>query len=164
MINERTAGYLAEEVRKAQAEVETLDAQAREIDARREAAQIKLSVLRQALGPRGGRDVSIAVPGAQITLPTPTAELPRTEPQPAVGFASGICMVLNNFPGKGFRPMEVFERLKERGIVYQGKTKPAVRTAVELRRLARTGRIKKRGSLFYAIPVQPDSTVGASQS
>lgn len=162
MINERTAGYLAEEVRKAQAEVETLDAQAREIDARREAAQIKLSVLRQALGNRDTKTIPLT--NVPLSLQMSSSAPQAAEPQPAVGFASGIRMVLNDSPGKGFKPLEVFERLRERGVVYQGKTKPAVRTAVELRRMARAGQIKKRGSLFYAIPVQPDSTAGVSPS
>lgn len=58
----------------------------------------------------------------------------------------------------------VMELLKERGIVYKGKTKPSTRIGVELRRLARGGHIRKRGSLFYAITIPKDSSGGASPS
>jgi hypothetical protein len=156
-LNERTASYLAEEVRKAQLELETLNAQVREAEFRREAGQIKLEALQSALGPgapNGGAAAQDTHKG-QTTLFPGTGSMSMTgvlanAAGVTVGFRDAIRVVLTDAP-KGLRPTEVYKKLTERGVVYKGKTDPTNRTGNELRRMVREGHARKRGKLYYAL-------------
>jgi hypothetical protein len=153
-LNERTASYLAEEVRKAQAELELARTQSREAQAREEAAQIKLEALQGAMGP--------GAPSGVPTFITPSTgqatffgELPQVQVTtipagPTFGFREAIRLVLGDASPKGLRAGDVYDRVAARGIVYKGKTDPKLRTGNELRRMVREGQARKRGKLYYA--------------
>jgi hypothetical protein len=168
-LNERTASYLAEEVRKAQTELELARTQRHEAQAREEAAEIKLEALRAAMGPGApsGVPTFITPSSGQATFFGAAPVVIQTEvaasPEPTFGFRAAIRLVLHDANGKGLRAGEVYERIAARGIVYKGKTNPTIRTGNELRRMTREGFAKKRGKLFYALNPSEQIAGGTTQ-
>jgi hypothetical protein len=153
-LNKRTAGYLAEEVRKAEAELEAARAFTCEAQAREEAAQIKLDALKAAMGPGAPEGASKPASQGQSSLfPAATDAQPGT----TIGFRQAIRTVLNEAAPKGLRPKDAHRRLIEHGLVYKGKTDPGLRTANELYRMVKEGHARKRGRLYYALLPQDSS-------
>lgn len=154
-ISERTASYLAEEVRKAQAELELARTQTREAQAREEAASIKVEALRAAIGPGAPASnthtetFTLTVPATQRALFGSPPKAFEGKAEPTFGFREAIRLVLGD-AHKGLRVAEVHEGVVARGIVYKGKTEPKLRTGNELRRMVREGQARKRGRLYYA--------------
>jgi len=149
MVSQRAAEYLAADVRNVIEELETLDNNIREMEAKREAVRVKLDLLKKAIGP-DQIEMSLAKDGSAslpANLDFGTSDV-SAEPSEG-GFRVAIRAVLNEST-RGMRPKEILSQLVKRGVPFTGKSAPISRTYNELWRMSKIGQVRKRGSLYYA--------------
>src|SRR5579863_746468 len=107
MVSKRAAEFLAADLRAVIQELEALDNGIREMEAKREAVQLKATLLKRAVGPESQGELPLPKnPQASLAevVPPPTAELPQNgSGGPGTGFRSAIREVLAEAV-RGMRP------------------------------------------------------------
>lgn len=153
-INEKAVPYLLQDIRDTDLELMKVASQIEELEARRDALEIKAKLLRDHIGqsPSTNGSAQVQIPDAAPIFP---GNLSSQDDSETPGFREHVKSVLADAQ-KGMRGMDVTRELSRRKIHYSGKTDLAVRVANELYRMHKAGHIRKRGKLYYA----PEAAAG----